>query len=192
VGVVADPMDHSNATIWVLPAEQRDRSPGYDYCKTRVHTIEDLKVNASFSGPIVYFKDQANCNVNNISCNETWIDTSVLLNPVPGEKVLITFNISSQISPQETRFSDMISMEVCHFYSTIVTGYWQGTNDAIQIVADGEFDAFFTTKAFQSSRPGCPVLKTELSDDNITFTSDMTFQSITTKMNNITGIVTVL
>lgn len=175
VGVLPDPMDHNNATIWVLPVEQRTIASGYDFCYTKVHTIVDLTVNASFSGPIVYFNDSANCNINNISCNETWFDTSVLLNPAPGEKVLITFKISSQISPQETRFSDMFIFEVCHFYSTDLASFWQGTYDALQIVADGDFEAFFSTKAYQSTHPGCPTLRTELSDDNVTFTSDMTF-----------------
>jgi hypothetical protein len=117
-------MDHTVRTIWLLPIEQRNLSPGYEYCYTRVHTIENLLVNATTTGPIIYFNDSANCNVNNISCNVTWVDTTVLVSPPPGEKVLITFTIKSQISPQEFRVSNLVIMEVCHVFSASITEYW--------------------------------------------------------------------
>jgi hypothetical protein len=54
-----------------------------------------LTVNATTTGDLVYFNNSANCNINNVTCKFAWFDTTVLANPVPGEKVLVTFYIST-------------------------------------------------------------------------------------------------
>jgi hypothetical protein len=172
VGVFVDPMDHNNETIWPIPTIS-NVEVGYPHCFSRINTIVSLTVNASTSGPIVYWNDSANCNVNNISCDFLMFDTLVLLNAMPGEKVQITFNITTQISPQEFRTSGMITIDACHFRSTEIEGYWPQMMDNLQVVADGPQDGFFTSRMYQSTFTGCPVIHMELSLDNITFTGSL-------------------
>jgi hypothetical protein len=67
----------------------------------------------------------------------------------------------------------MLTFEVCHVRSTDLSGFWPQTKDYTQIVADGPFDATFTSKRIVSSHIGCLILAMNLSSDNVTFVSSI-------------------
>ena len=169
-----DPMGHTNTSLWTIPATS-NVEPGYPNCYKRVNTIENLTANVSFSGPIAYWDDLLNCNINNISCDVLMFDMNVInyLYVVPGDKVLITFNITTQISPQEFRTSSMFTFEACHYASTEIALYWHQTYDYLQIVADGPSDGYFTSRIYQTTHADCPVIHLDVSADKVNYANTL-------------------
>lgn len=161
------PLDPMNETLgvyylpemWNRIIENVTMYAEWPYCNPKSNEIVELTINETNTTAIVELNDTVNDTDHKPSLKLDVSSFSTL--PYTNAKVRLTFKIRTQISPQESRWSNMITLDLCHPQSARVLVYPYLSIDkfSVQFVEVNTPYTRFETNMFGTSHSGCPCTR---------------------------------